>query len=161
MTPIQYVKGDATYPQGEGRKIIAHICNDIGAWGAGFVLALSARSFKPEKAYGEWAMNSWNERHGCRLPLGDIQIAPYVDDLLVANMIAQHGVGSDEGIPLIRYLALAGCLHKLRRETERYVASVHMPRIGCGLAGGDWGVVELLISRYLSYYNVAVTVYDL
>jgi hypothetical protein len=40
---IQYIAGDATAPIGDGNKIIAHVCNDIGAWGAGFVLAISKR----------------------------------------------------------------------------------------------------------------------
>jgi hypothetical protein len=33
MKTILYLKGDATNPQVEGNKIIAHICNDIGGWG--------------------------------------------------------------------------------------------------------------------------------
>lgn len=43
MVGIHYVTGDATEPIGEGEKIIAHICNDQGGWGAGFVLALSKK----------------------------------------------------------------------------------------------------------------------
>jgi len=39
-------------------------------------------------------------------------------------------------------------------------ASVHMPRIGCGLAGGDWNVVESIINRTLTLRDVDVTVYD-
>jgi hypothetical protein len=30
---INYLSGDATRPSGQGRKIIAHICNDQGRWG--------------------------------------------------------------------------------------------------------------------------------
>jgi hypothetical protein len=30
------LKGDATSPQAKGPKVIAHVCNDIGAWGKGF-----------------------------------------------------------------------------------------------------------------------------
>ena len=41
MTNIAYVQGDATQPQGTGARIIVHICNDIGGWGAGFVLVHS------------------------------------------------------------------------------------------------------------------------
>ena len=41
--PIQFITGDATAPIGKGNRIIAHVCNDIGAWGAGFVLAISKR----------------------------------------------------------------------------------------------------------------------
>lgn len=32
---IAFVTGDATAPEGEDVRIIAHVCNDIGAWGAG------------------------------------------------------------------------------------------------------------------------------
>jgi hypothetical protein len=39
-------------------------------------------------------------------------------------------------------------------------ASVHMPRIGCGLAGGRWERIEPLITRRLSEHGIAVTVYD-
>jgi hypothetical protein len=46
--------GDATKPEGAGVKIIAHVCNDIGAWGRGFVLALSKLSPAPERAFREW-----------------------------------------------------------------------------------------------------------
>jgi O-acetyl-ADP-ribose deacetylase (regulator of RNase III) len=48
---IHYVTGDATAPIGTGHKIIAHVCNDIGAWGAGFVLALSKRWPQPKAEY--------------------------------------------------------------------------------------------------------------
>ena len=40
---LRYVTGDATVPQGGGPKILVHLCNDAGGWGAGFVLAVSRR----------------------------------------------------------------------------------------------------------------------
>ena len=39
-------------------------------------------------------------------------------------------------------------------------ASVHMPRIGCGLAGGTWGKIEPILERTLIKAGVEVTVYD-
>lgn len=51
---IQYIKGDATSPQAKGTKIICHICNNLGGWGKGFVLAISKRWPEPEKQYREW-----------------------------------------------------------------------------------------------------------
>ena len=48
---IIYLKGDATVPQAKGIKIIAHICNNLGGWGKGFVLAISKRCESPEKEY--------------------------------------------------------------------------------------------------------------
>lgn len=46
---IIYIKGDATSPISPGNKIITHICNDIGGWGKGFVLALSKNGKLPKK----------------------------------------------------------------------------------------------------------------
>ncbi|MCT2277673.1 hypothetical protein M3G91_08560 [Micromonospora chalcea] len=43
---------------------------------------------------------------------------------------------------------------------EELGASVHMPRIGCGLAGGSWQRIEPLIRQALSDRGIPVTVYD-
>lgn len=43
MKDIIYLKGDATEPIGTGHKIIAHVCNNKGGWGRGFVLAISKK----------------------------------------------------------------------------------------------------------------------
>lgn len=51
---INYLKADATIPQTEGNIIISHICNDIGAWGKGFVMAISKRWKGPAKQYKQW-----------------------------------------------------------------------------------------------------------
>jgi len=51
---IKYLRGDATQPQAKGNKVIAHVCNDIGGWGKGFVLAVSKRWPEPEAEYRAW-----------------------------------------------------------------------------------------------------------
>ena len=40
-------------------------------------------------------------------------------------------------------------------------ASDHMPRIGCGLAGGDWAEIEPMITETLCAAGIEVVVYDL
>lgn len=149
MTKINYVIGDATAPQGEGKKIICHICNDIGAWGAGFVLALSNKWRYPEDFY----------RARQNYTLGDVDILSVEDNTYVANMIAQHGVRRDSnGVAPIRYEALTAALVKLNKRAKSMNASLHMPRIGSGLAGGDWKTIERIIETIV---QVPVTVYDL
>lgn len=156
-TTISYVSGDATRPQGEGPKVIAHVCNDYGGWGAGFVLALSKRWPQPEADYRKWAED------GEDFVLGNVRyVGLWQEQIIVANMIAQHGYGDDG--PPIRYDALARCLadvalHCLAGGGGAW-ASVHMPRIGCGLAGGLWEEVEPIIVRELCHRGVPVTVYD-
>lgn len=49
---IRYIKGDATRPFIEdGDRYICHICNNVGKWGAGFVLSVNNRWMKPKLEY--------------------------------------------------------------------------------------------------------------
>lgn len=165
---IQYVIGDATHPQGDGVKIIAHVCNNVGAWGAGFTGALSKRWGKLEDYYrmiydADRKMKTDNPEHKRIVCLGEIILMPAEKDIWVANMVAQDGIGTDRR--RIRYDALRKCLSKIPKALawqEPHVAfTVHMPRIGCGLAGGEWSVVEQIINEELVSQGVSVTVYDL
>src|SRR6267154_2491317 len=97
MPSIQYVTGDATRPSGQGRKIIAHVCNDQGRWGKGFVRAISARWPESEKVYRAW----FDEKVG--FELGAVQFIEVEQETLVANMIGQHGIKDKDGVPPIRY----------------------------------------------------------
>ncbi|WP_185288382.1 macro domain-containing protein [Chryseobacterium lactis] len=156
MKTIQYVKGDATSPQAKGIKIIAHICNDIGGWGKGFVLAVSKRWETPEKEYRNWHRFRSENNFG----LGEIQVVQVEKYIYVANMIGQKGIKTgSNGVP-VRYEAIEKCLETLAQEASDLNASVHMPRIGCGLAGGKWTEVEPIIERTLLRNNVEVYIYD-
>jgi O-acetyl-ADP-ribose deacetylase (regulator of RNase III) len=151
---ISYVIGDATEPQGDGNKIIAHVCNDLGLWGSGFVVPLGNKYPQAKQSYQQWARGA-DEWFG----LGQIQIVQVADDLYVANMVAQRGVRSENYTKPLLYSYLDECLWSLGGEASKLTATIHMPRIGCGLAGGTWDVVQRLIDDNL--LNVAVTVYDL
>lgn len=152
---ITYLQGDATQPKTAGTNFIIHICNDLGGWGQGFVLAISARWPEPENAYTLW------HHSGENFQLGEIQILPVSTSLFVVNMIAQKGVVPDKGgTPPIRYDALEKCLQKVTFTAKKANASIHMPRIGCGLAGGSWEKVEPIIKRTLTEKKIPVYVYD-
>ncbi|MEU6719776.1 macro domain-containing protein [Nonomuraea sp. NPDC046802] len=159
MSDIRYVVGDATDPAGTGVRIVAHICNDTGGWGRGFVLARSRRWRQPEAEYRRWHRGRAANDFG----LGALQIVPVHPDVRVANMVAQHGIRSaarPTAVPL-RYDALAQCLTALAEHAVRLKASVHLPRIGTGLAGGTWDRIEPLIQQHLADREISVTVYDL
>lgn len=157
MKHIVYLVGDATKPEGAGNKIIAHVCNDVGGWGKGFVLALSKLSPAPELGYRKW----YAERRQNDFALGAVQFVSVSDDISVANMIGQHGIRSAQGVPPIRYEAVATALQTVGKKALAENASVHLPRIGCGLAGGSWGEIEPLIERQICALGVPVFVYDL
>lgn len=157
MTEIEYVGGDATAPRGEGVRIIAHVCNDLGGWGKGFVLALSRRWPEPEAAFRRWH----RERAGNDFGLGAAQFVRVSPHLWVANLVGQRGIrtGRSSGVP-VRYEAIDRALERLAERAVELGASVHMPRIGCGLAGGTWDRVEPLVRERLVSRGIPVTVYD-
>jgi len=150
---ITYTKGDATQPQGTGAKIIAHIVNDRGGFGKGFVLAIEARWPEPKRYYKAWH----STKDGFHL--GAIQVIEVEPDLWVANMIAQRGYRSANNPTPLQYDALEKCLDALAVEAKKLGASIHMPKIGTGLSGGSWARIEPLLEKTLK--GISVTVYAL
>lgn len=154
---LQIIEGDATDPRGGGAKIVAHVCNNRGGWGRGFVLALSKRWPQVESDYRAW----YRSRDINDFALGAVRLVPVGERLWVANMIAQHGIRTGAvGAAPIRYPAVARCLGVVGDHAVRLGASVHMPRIGCGLAGGHWSRIEPILVEQLCRREVTVTVYD-
>ena len=77
-------------------------------------------------------------------------------------MIGQRGIRrGSKGEPPIRYEAVRAALGKVANFALANTASVHMPRIGAGLGGGDWNAIETIIAEELCNRSVGVTVYDL
>ncbi|MCP3924418.1 MAG: macro domain-containing protein [Desulfobacterales bacterium] len=156
MKSIKYIKGDATSPQTKGIKIICHICNDLGGWGKGFVLAISKRWEEPEKDYRKWH----RERSKNDFELGNVRLIKVDKYIYIANMIGQRGMKTGSNGPPIRYEAVQSCLEFVSNKAIELNASVHMPRIGCGLAGGKWNKIEPVIEDTLLKKNVSVYIYD-
>jgi len=150
MSGLRYVTGDATAPEGSGPRIIAHICNDAHAWGAGFVVAISRRWVQPEAHY-----------RANPAELGVVEFVEVEPDLWVANMCAQHGFPTRQRPVAVDYVALVSCLNAVAAEAKRLGASVHGPRFGSGIAGGRWEMIEALIQKQLVAAGVDVTIYDL
>lgn len=171
MTAIKYVEGDVTEAQSTKHIYIPHVCNDIGGWGRGFVLALSSKWTAPERDYRKAAESG-------------LQLGQVIDSIAesgrvyVANMVAQHGTssgtfsveveradGGGSGFfsprPPIRYGALAKCMRHVAALAKQTGAEIHAPRFGSGLAGGDWNVIESMILELWSDAGIPVTIYDL
>jgi O-acetyl-ADP-ribose deacetylase (regulator of RNase III) len=154
--PLHYTTGDATVPQGTGPKVIVHVCNDRGGWGKGFVVAVSKRWKEPEQQYRSWHAGAADQP----FELGQVQFVQVEPELWIANLIGQHGMRQKGASPPIRYEAIETGLRRVAEFASEQGASVHMPRIGCGLAGGKWEEIEPIIERTLIEADVKVTVYD-
>jgi O-acetyl-ADP-ribose deacetylase (regulator of RNase III) len=153
---ITYLRGDVTQPRGTGLRIICHVVNDRAArWGGGF--ARVVRRCFPEV---QEDFLSWTQTHRDQFALGNSRYCSIGETLAVFSMICQQGLGPSRK-PRIRYAAMKECLDELADIAVERAASIHMPRIGCGQAGGSWTIVSELVEEALCSRGVPVTVYDL
>lgn len=150
------LRGNALEPRGTGPWIIAQIVNDkTPNWGAGFARAVRNKYPSIQKDFRVWSLMDPNN-----LSLGNTHMSAVADDLYVVSMIAQHGYGESVK-PRIRYAALKDCLQQLKKIALDKGASIHMPRIGTGYAGGNWSYISELIDEVLVVNGITVTVYTL
>lgn len=160
MTPIKYIKGDATLPFGYGHRIIAHVVSSSLDTSSEFFVRLAKRYPSVESHYREWAASECAPRAE-QFALGNVQFVDVGDDVTVASMLAQQGTKPHRGQIPFRYVALQECLVKVRERALATKATVHAPRIGAGLAGGDWALIADTIKRELSEHGIQVFIYDL
>ncbi len=168
---LNYLRGDATKPTGVGKKLILHIVNDENAWGSGFVIALN-KAFgtdadSPVAQYHGWYGNGGVPQNATGpFKLGQVQFVNVGDDTIVVNMIAQSTPGGYNGFAPIRYQSLEECLLRLKEKVVAYhkkggQVTLCSPRMGAGLAGGNWNTIEEIIKRVFDEVNVEYNVYDI
>jgi len=152
---LQHVHGDVLQPKGGGRRIVCMMVNDAARrWGGGIARIAATRFPGAEAAFAEWLSSSPRDQR-----LGLVHFSPASGGVTLASLVAQHGYGSSDK-PRIRYAALGRCLDTVGDEALATEASVHMPRLGTGGAGGDWQVVEQMVNDALVARGVRTIVYD-
>ncbi len=119
------------------RGIIVQQVNCRGAMGRG--LALAIRQKWPQ-VYSEY-----RRMYVCgKLRLGSTQFVKVALDLYICNLAGQDRWGTDSpktDLDAYRFAWPMVCLEANRLDLPVYVPWM----FGCGLAGGDWSVVKLLI----------------
>jgi O-acetyl-ADP-ribose deacetylase (regulator of RNase III) len=155
VAEITYLRGDATRPRGGGAQILTQVVND-GAftWGAGFSLAVREKWPVAQRDFRLWA------EHERNLRLGNVHVANVDDKFAIVSMIAQHGFGPSPK-PRIRYMALKACLEKVGNLAAERGATVHMPKIGSGQAGGSWNIIREFVQEAICARGANVNVYEL
>lgn len=76
-------------------------------------------------------------------------------DKVILNCFTQEYFGYD-GKLYVSYDAIKKCFSAINNSG---ITELAIPKIGCGLAGGDWDLVRFIIDQYTS--NVKVYVYEL
>lgn len=151
-----YLKGDATKPRPDGFRVLAQVVNDRArSWGAGFPVAVKRKWPSSQEDFTKLV-----QAEKAQLTLGNVIEIQLEPNLLLASLVCQHGYGPSP-TPRIRYGAMERCLRRVSEIAHERNASVHMPRIGCGLAGGSWSVIGQIIDEILCGSDLKVFIYDL
>jgi O-acetyl-ADP-ribose deacetylase (regulator of RNase III) len=85
---------------------------------------------------------------------------PGVKDIIVVNSYTQYNYGANhkDGVAKpIDYEALALCLRKINKTFAG--KRIGLPKIGAGLAGGDWNRIKNIIQTELRDMQVSVVIY--
>ena len=151
---LSYTNGDVRKPVGDGDKIIVHCCNDIGAFGAGVALAISRKWPVVKRQYLRWYKS---KNH---FQLGNVQFVEAEEEIIVANLIGQKGIRVAKGCPPIRYSAIRQGLKKVVHKAIKDGETVHMPRMGAGLAKGHWPTIEAIVKETIVDKGINVFVYN-
>ena len=149
--------GDACNCEDGVPTLLAHVVNNRGLWGAGFVLAISRRWPEIERYYLK-RCKAYEERS--EELLGSIQCVEATQNITVVNMFAMAGVYHSRYNPTpLQTNYLFRCLQALRRkaETDGYRV-IQMPKIGAGLARGDWSTILKIIKTVFAGSSVIVKI---
>lgn len=154
---MKTIKGDLIKLAAMGEfDVIIHGCNCFHKMGAG--IAKSIRLTFPKAFEADE-----NTKLGSKDKLGTISSATFqineeTDFLTVVNAYTQFGTWKDgDKIPL-DYIAVEDCFYEIQKQYGYQHLRFGIPKIGAGLAGGDWNVISKIIERYLGNEDLTLVV---
>ena len=158
---LEYTKGNLVDAYINGHvNHLAHCCNCFNTMGAGIAREISQRLPEAARADGNTVCGDANKLG--KLTFAECSMARPND--MVFNLYGQFGYGSDSR--QVRYNELKNALQIARviiqsRSEGGRTPVLGIPKLGCGLAGGDWCVVEKLVKTALHGSGILVVVYEL
>ena len=130
--------------------VIAHGCNCKKSMTGGIALQIARKYPKAEKADNYSTMSDIKR-------YGDVTCAPIGMGQKIYNLYSQFLPGKDLSYPALE-LSLTKLALILKANDPN--ASIGLPQIGCGIAGGDWKKIRPIIKRALKGLNVTIVIYN-
>lgn len=133
---------------------IVHGCNAYGVMGSGVAAAVRQKYPDVYERYRDWCLRYENKED----LLGRVLVCRIDKELNVANLISQMAFGTDKRHT--DYPAIERGLNSLTQctlTTDKF----HLPKIGAGLGGGDWNIIEGIIKDTLVKAGMDVTIWVL
>ena len=140
-------------------NIICHQVNCQGVMGSGIAKQIRETYPLVYKCYMSLYKND-------RPKLGEIGICPLDNGRWVINMYSQNHF-LPRGICHTDYYAFTKCIQQIKEVAVNRVArgdkiKIGFPyKIGCGLAGGDWSIVEKILTDTFLNENLEVEIWKM
>lgn len=143
--------------------IIPHVCNNINLFGAGFAHSV-ALNYPIVKENYHLLGNHFLKNNLGYTQFVEVAKDSYGHKLIFANMISQNGIRSSSHHRPLNYYALTQSMSLVSKFISKYFdkenrVEIHAPKFGCGLAGGNWNLIEYLIEDI--WHNIPVYIYQL
>lgn len=136
--------------------IMAHGVNTQGVMGSGFAAKVARLYPEVREAYlAKHKKDGWK--------VGEIQVVEVAghDSLkAICNIASQKYYGYDDKV-YVSYDGLRDGLNLLLGYAEDLGFGVAVPRIGCGLANGDWRIIECIMIDAIKDRSVNLEVWTL
>jgi len=154
------VKGDLIEMALEGHfDVITHGCNCFNTMGAG--IAPQIKNAFPDAGRVDLATRKGDiMKLGC-YTYANVEIKN-IGWVTVINSYTQYNYGKnhkDGDENPIDYDALTLCMRKINKNHPK--KSIGLPKIGAGLAGGDWEKIKTIIKRELKDMDVTIVHYKI
>jgi O-acetyl-ADP-ribose deacetylase (regulator of RNase III) len=149
---IIYKKGDLFQcPE----SVIIHGCNTQGVMGAGVAKLIKEIYPRAYQIYKK-AVLERKRVPNARPILGEV-IWAVCGDKVIGNAITQEFYGRDvTGRPYCDYDAVRSCMKQINDNVRPLEDRVAMPKIGAGLAGGDWDIIAQIIEEESTRFQPVV-----
>lgn len=142
---LKYFTGDILL---SNEKIIVHGCNCKGAMGAGIAKAIAHK-------YPEVLAEHKQQYLKSGLVLGSVQYVA-TNDRIIINAMTQKNYGHGRQVS---YDAIEQCMITINKDFRGIDDAISMPKIGAGLGGGNWNIIEKIITETIT--DIDVHVYEL
>jgi O-acetyl-ADP-ribose deacetylase (regulator of RNase III) len=134
-------------------KLIIHGCNCQGVMGSGVALAIRNRFPRAYEKYKDQLI----------FTLGTVQFVECKDKLgtkWIGNCLTQQFYGRNK-VQYCSYDAIQKCLEEVVHFcAKNNITAFAMPKIGCGLGGGNWKIVSNIVEEVTADRNILAIIYD-
>jgi O-acetyl-ADP-ribose deacetylase (regulator of RNase III) len=148
---IRYVKGNLLTAFSKADvDCIAHQCNCFNRMGAGIAPQI-AKAYPEVQEADNKTMPADHNKFGTAVWV-ETKHGP------VFNLYGQWGYRPANGVPATNYKMLRASLANMAEQLEAAPLNytIGLPKIGAGLGGGDWDMIQDIIKQELRNFNVRV-----